>query len=52
MTSVGGSSVMCVGIDRASGSPKDSRTRCSALPYGSGIGIATPMVRVRGELVT
>ena len=31
-TSVGGSRVMWVGIDRASGSPKDSRTCCSARP--------------------
>src|SRR3569833_4538943 len=48
-TRSGGTSVMCVGIERASGSPNDARDRCSSSPYGSGIGIATPMVRSAGS---
>src|SRR6266545_421028 len=44
-TGVGGSSVMWVGIDAAIGSPNDSRHRCSSAPYGSGMGMATPITR-------
>src|SRR3569833_393416 len=48
-TRSGGTSVMCVGIERASGSPNDARDCCSSSPYGSGIGIATPLVRSAGS---
>lgn len=46
--SVGGSSVTWVGIDAAIGSPKSARNFCSSEPYGSAIGIATPIVVVMG----
>ena len=43
-TSVGGSSVTCVGIAVASGSPQRSRAARSSSPYGSGMATATPIV--------
>ncbi len=43
-TSVGGSSVTCVGMDSASGSPNEARLAWSSCAYGEGMAMDTPMV--------
>ena len=42
--SVGPSRVTCVGIESASGSPKEARLACSSSPCGAGIAMETPIV--------